>query len=204
MKIPRVLFVVIALLVGAFVISSVQAASIVGSKHDMTTQAWGAGGQICVYCHAPHNSQSATIAPLWNHATTTQTFTLYSSPTFNGSTSLTQPTGNSKACLSCHDGTVALDAYGASAGSHYLTGSANVGTDLSNDHPVSFTYDAALATADGGLVSPASATLVVTGIPLYGGKLECASCHAVHDPQFGNFLRLSNAASGLCLKCHAK
>jgi predicted CXXCH cytochrome family protein len=86
-----------------------------------------------------------------------------------------------------------------------ITGSALLGTDLSNDHPISFTYDAALATTDGGLVSPASASSVVAGIPLYSASLECASCHDVHKTAgFDKFLRVSNAASALCLKCHIK
>ncbi len=203
MKIPRVLLIGIALLFGAFVVAGAQAASIVGSLHDMTATSWGAGGQICVYCHAPHNTQASTIAPLWNHGSTSATFTPYSSSTLNATVG--QPDGYSKACLSCHDGTVAIDTYGTQTGTHSITsGTKFIGTDLSNDHPVSFTYDAALATADGGLVSPTSASLVVTGIPLYAGKMQCSSCHAVHDPVNGHFLRVNNAASALCLKCHAK
>jgi predicted CXXCH cytochrome family protein len=84
-------------------------------------------------------------------------------------------------------------------------GVTKLGTDLTNDHPISFTYNAALATADGGLVTPASDSLVVTGIPLYSEKMECASCHNVHNNTTAQpFLRVANAGSGLCLKCHVK
>ena len=38
-------------------------------------------------------------------------------------------------------------------------GYANVGTDLSDDHPIGITYDAALITADGGLNALATATI---------------------------------------------
>jgi predicted CXXCH cytochrome family protein len=54
------------------------------------------------------------------------------------------------------------------------------------------------------LVSPASASQVVSGIPLFAGKLECASCHTVHDNSNVPFLRADNTGSALCLKCHNK
>lgn len=179
-------------------------AQITGTAHDFKTQTWNPGGQICIVCHTPHNALS-TLVPLWNHATTaTAAFTLYTSTTLNAA-DVGQPAGATKACLSCHDGTVALANFGgATGGTTFVTGSANLGTNLSNDHPVSFTYDGPLASADGGLVAPASASLVVAGIPLYGAKVECASCHNVHSNVNAPFLRASNAASALCLKCHIK
>jgi predicted CXXCH cytochrome family protein len=117
-----------------------------------------------------------------------------------------QPAGTSKLCLSCHDGTVAIDSFGQNAGTHFMTGGDNLGTNLSNDHPISFTYDAALATADGGLKTPQSASRVDAAhkVPLYAAKMECASCHSVHDDSNGKFLRMDNAGSVLCLTCHAK
>jgi predicted CXXCH cytochrome family protein len=190
----------------AILTSGTASAAIAGTKHDLRTYNGIAQTQICIFCHTPHNAMADKLAPLWNHTSTaTASFTVYSSPTLNA-TGLGQPAGASKACMSCHDGTVALDSFGGATGTHnFVAGSnANIGTDLSNDHPVSFTYDAALATADGGLVTPASASQVVAGIPLFAGKLECASCHAVHDNTNTPFLRASNAASALCLKCHNK
>lgn len=177
-------------------------AQITGTKHDFKAQTWS-GGQICIVCHTPHNALS-TLVPLWNHATTaTASFTLYASNTLNATPG--QPGGVSKACLSCHDGTVALANFGgATGGATFVTGSANLGTDLSNDHPFSFTYDGPLASADGGLVTPAGLSSVVPGIPLYTGKLECASCHNVHSNMNAPFLRASNSGSALCLKCHIK
>lgn len=181
-------------------------AQITGTKHDFKASAWNPGGQICIVCHTPHNATTGLAAPLWNHAVTTQTFTLYDntiSSTFNATTA--QPGGVSKLCLSCHDGATAIDNFGTTTtGTVLMTGTANLGTVLSNDHPISFTYDATLATADGGLVTPSSASLVVTGVPLFSAKLECASCHNVHSNTNAPFLRVSNAASALCLKCHNK
>lgn len=180
-------------------------ATISGTSHDLSAMT-NSAGQICVTCHTPHNAQAAQLVPLWNHAATAATFTLYSSSTLKAVPG--QPSNQSKACLSCHDGTVALDSFGGKtpAGGGLMTGEDKLGTDLSDDHPVSFTYDAALATANGGLVTPASAASVDSAkvVPLFGGKLECASCHNPHDNTNTHFLRKANAGSALCLTCHNK
>jgi predicted CXXCH cytochrome family protein len=199
-------------LLGGWVVSSTASAALTGSKHDFTALGWG-NSQICLPCHAPHNNKNAPGSLLWNHTLTTTSYTLYSSPTFDATTTVGQPSAVSKFCLSCHDGTVALDAYG----NHtpvptYISGNALLSTDLSNDHPISFDYNAALVTADtatgggiAGLVVPASASSVVAGIPLFSGKMECASCHDVHNKHsIAGLLNSSNTGSALCLKCHIK
>lgn len=175
--------------------------SIVNSVHNFASRGWGTN-EVCIFCHTPHNAGAKQIVPLWNHGTTTAVFTTYASATLNATPG--QPNGNSRACLSCHDGTVAIDTFGGRTGTNFAVGSRVLGSDLSNDHPVSFTYDAALATADGHIVSPASAAQVVPGIPLFNGELQCASCHQVHDNTHGMFLRAANAGSALCLRCHLK
>lgn len=188
-------------------------AVISGSAHDFSSETWS-GGQLCVVCHTPHNASTALPAPLWNHAATAASFTVYSSLTLNAGV-LPQPGPSSKACLSCHDGTVAIDSFGGATGSEFVTGSDSVGTDLANDHPVSFTYDTALATADGGLFDPATKTVSILGGKsikdgmLIGDKVECGSCHDVHKTKgystsSSKLLLVSNAASGLCLTCHNK
>ena len=123
---------------------------------------------------------------------------------------MTQPDASSKLCLSCHDGTIALENYGGRTnGTNYVTGSSNLGTALNNDHPISFTYNTALATADGGLHNPSTKNSGLGGTInsdlLYGGKMQCASCHDPHNKgNFTSMLRLSNANSALCLTCHNK
>lgn len=186
--------------------------TIVGSKHDFSNSAWNTsvGKQICIVCHTPHNaSVDVTDAPLWNHATSSSTFDLYTSSTLNAT--MGQPDASSKLCLSCHDGTVAVENFGTiTSGTTYLTAGPLLGTDLKNDHPVSFTYDAALSAADPGLRNPTTATGVGTGTinatMLFSGKLQCASCHDVHNTSgfTSGLLKKSNAASALCLTCHAK
>jgi predicted CXXCH cytochrome family protein len=185
--------------------------TIVGSAHDFHLQTWNTTNEICIVCHTPHNADgTVTDAPLWNHEVTAATYTLYSSSTFDGAATITQPNGNSKLCLSCHDGTVALENFGgAGGGTHFIGAGSNFGTDLSNDHPISFTYDPALATLDGGLYDP---TTHVSGLGgtinqnmLFSGKMECASCHDVHNSTgLPGLLLKSNAVSALCLTCHNK
>jgi predicted CXXCH cytochrome family protein len=183
--------------------------NIVGSAHDFSADSWNTSGNICIVCHTTHNADDAiSNAPLWNHETTTATFNTYSSATMDAATG--QPDASSKLCLSCHDGTVAVDNFGGNtSGTSFLTGNANIGTDLNDDHPISFTYDDALASADGGLHNPSTTNSGLGGTIsedlLIGDQLQCASCHDVHNGSgLDNLLRLSNNASALCLTCHNK
>lgn len=202
------LFLTLATLI---VFSQFGFAQITGSAHDFSAELWNTSSQeICIVCHTPHNATTIADAPLWNHALSTASFTLYSSGTLNAT--MGQPDGSSKLCLSCHDGTVAIANYGGVVNDPTLmTGAFLVGTDLSNDHPVSFTYNAALALADPGLVNPITAP---SGIPggtninadmLISGKMQCSSCHDVHNSAgIGSLLVKSNIGSALCLTCHDK
>jgi hypothetical protein len=62
-------------------------------------------GEVCVYCHTPHGANSSINAPLWNHTLNSSGFTPYQTNT--GQTG--NPGMSSLMCLSCHDGTVAID-----------------------------------------------------------------------------------------------
>lgn len=184
--------------------------SVVGTPHDMSGSAWNtaAANKICGTCHTPHNAVTPQLAPLWSHAATASVFTLYSSPTMDAA--VAQPTASSKACLSCHDGTVALDNFVPLNGVTTPMGAvpANLGTDISNDHPISFTYNTALATTDGGLEDPSVALSGLGGTidadMLFAGQMQCASCHNPHNNTNGSFQRMTNTNSELCLTCHIK
>ena len=191
--------------------------SIVGSVHDFRGQGWVNNGnnEICVVCHTPHNAISPQDGPLWNRDMTVSTFTLYTPNTTPGSdiqgTGFNQPSGVSRLCLSCHDGTIAIDAFGGLTGTETMddiNAAANIGDvvggvgDLRNDHPVAFTFpttDTEIVAASGGLVA---------GLPLFGvgqDQMECASCHDVHATNtYDQLLRVDNVGSGLCLTCHIK
>jgi predicted CXXCH cytochrome family protein len=138
-----------------------------------------------------------------------QTYDLYTSPTFVATPG--QPGPTSLQCLSCHDGTVASDSFGnggvLATGSHFITSTNLVGaqSSLKMDHPIGFVFDAALAQNAPHLVTPVSASYVDAAktVTLYAGKLECASCHSVHDNGNTKFLRIPNTSSAMCIKCHA-
>jgi len=197
--------------------SAAFAASIVGSRHDLKV-ALPTSQQVCVFCHTPHQPTGQTTDPLWNHTlSTTASYGVYASATLNAiPTDIGNGTAVSNLCMSCHDGTVGPGslynrpniATGEEtpvapwAPGTLITGNSNMGTDLSNDHPVNFTYNTALATADGGLVDPAGSP-TVSGL-LIAGSVQCSSCHDAHDPQFLPFLRLTNVNSALCTTCHIK
>jgi predicted CXXCH cytochrome family protein len=165
-----------------------------------------------------------TAAPLWNKTlSATTTYGVYASTTLNATPAeIGGGTGVSNLCMSCHDGTVAVNNLGntspvgtptmGSGTELDATGRigsarpANMGASLSNDHPINFTYNAALATADGDLAIPTSTMHVdaAHNIPLYGGQMQCGSCHNPHNNANGSFLRMSNAGSALCRTCHTK
>ncbi|MDH5648170.1 MAG: hypothetical protein OEY67_00825 [Gammaproteobacteria bacterium] len=162
--------------------------------------------QICVFCHTPHAAMAD--APLWNHTLPSgQTYTIYSSTTLDASPG--QPTGKSVLCLACHDGTVALGALANPPTGETLDAILQspmnpaergyLGTDLSDDHPISFVYDSGLVGTDTELVDPAS-----IGLPLDGSNLECTTCHDPHEADTKPFLRQSTVNGTLCTSCHNK
>ncbi len=204
------------------------AQTIVGSKHDLSA-ALPVSQRVCVFCHTPHQPEGPPqidTYPLWNHdLSATASYGTYDSTTFDGGTGgaglntiadIGGGTSASNLCMSCHDGTIGVGslyndaniaageetpANAATLMGAIGTGNADVGTDLTNDHPVNFDYDNALFAADGGLVDPSNAAVAVL---LSAGKVQCSSCHDVHDPTHLPFLAADNSGSALCLTCHAK
>ncbi len=179
---------------------------IVGTKHDFSIESWMPNGEICIICHTPHNSKpNAGAGLIWNHEETTAVFTPYSSNTLKATVG--QPDGSSRLCLSCHDGTVPLDAFGERSGTEMC--GRLVGTDLRDIHPLSFVYDDALAVAAGHLRLPSSAPSTFGGTIdedlLRDGKFQCASCHEPHNRHNREkFLRKDDRdeQDGLCGICH--
>jgi predicted CXXCH cytochrome family protein len=192
------------------------AGTIVGSPHDFRGYIWERSGEICTPCHAPHTTKRLP-APLWNHELSTQTYVMYAtirSPT-PGEAVGSQPDGMSKICLSCHDGIVAADVYaGNTRSSAHFFGKDLIGSVPTNSHPISFIYDTALAAKEGDLYDPSTKPSGLTGSTrtinadmLFLKRLECSSCHDVHNTKAVPGTKLlvkDNAGSALCLTCHNK
>ena len=74
------------------------------------------------------------------------------------------------------------------------------GTDLSDDHPISFEYSASLAAQDGELAMPGTFS---NSLRLdHNGELQCTTCHDAHDSPYDKLLRMSNIGSQICIECH--
>lgn len=170
--------------------------------------------------------------PLWNHELTGNyaSYTMYQNgpgaPTVGALASQAiantmTPGSTSLLCLSCHDGSVAVNAYGnvsqpagsqssggGTIGAQYAIGAGNY---LGNHHPIGFDYDA-VQSVDTTIRPADTATLGGAGLVrdhLYGPgntKMECGTCHSVHNKSNTgeSILWRSDASSRLCLTCHDK
>ncbi len=97
-----------------------------------------------------------------------------------------------------------------------------IGTDLTNDHPISIDYSSAVTNdnemhAAGGAVADRGTSPKPT-LPLEGGRVECTSCHDPHLKNPEKFLRANRlqkagtsfsgsfdaAQDQICLACHNK
>jgi predicted CXXCH cytochrome family protein len=185
------------------------------SKHNLSATGPGpikavSETRVCVFCHTPHDARPA--APLWNRELPNgNAYQLYGSSTMKNR-NMDQPRGPSRLCLSCHDGSIALGAVRSEEKDITMTDrgvpisklppehAANLTTDLSDDHPISFAYSKKLfAAARGKLAFPGS---IDKRVKLFNGRIECTTCHEAHDNKFGKFLAKSNANARLCLTCH--
>jgi len=138
--------------------------------------------EVCVFCHTPHGASREGVkirAPIWNRQLPKGEYQMYDqvwSKSFEATINdpnRRRPTGYSRLCLSCHDGTIALGNVLNKAGSGGLNGSYTMeyptgqspagpfgsipvgegatsqntralGRDLRNDHPISMKFDGEL------------------------------------------------------------
>lgn len=176
-------------------IGEVAHAQINNSLHDLASGDPNAGdqNQICVYCHTPHAANTTVEAPLWNKPAVAANYQTYDSSISSTIDGATLGLGSvSVACLSCHDGTQAMDtvinqpgsngyvAAGTSMGTAgNMTGIANLisglagDSDLTNDHPIGIQYggfnpgtgqiDADFVPANSGTINATTQWWVDTG-----------------------------------------
>jgi predicted CXXCH cytochrome family protein len=139
--------------------------------------------EVCVFCHTPHGGDTTAAVPLWNrvlsNAANYRTYDQLGSSTLDGN--VAKVGSVTLACLSCHDGTQAMDtvinAPGSGgfnpAGSSVANGGSwsgddqiggrlidsiiqNIGTDLTNDHPVGIQYAGGGVSATNPIPNPNS------------------------------------------------
>ena len=96
---------------GAAIWNSTSMTGVVNAGNKYTN----ATDEICVFCHTPHGSNvtgtAGVNAPLWNRLAGTLTYNMYASGSMQGTAAQLAGSGSmSLACLSCHDGTQAMDA----------------------------------------------------------------------------------------------
>lgn len=204
---------------------------IVNTVHDLRSTLGGASFTLCNFCHVAHKTAAPDITPpasagpyLWNHVlSSVVSYGVYTSDTFKGYNTDIKDLGTggggsinaSNLCLSCHDGTVGINYwYERVTGSNYqpLPNGNNVFVnisaqikDLTQTHPVNFTYDATLATK-AGILTPASTSSVDSAgeVPLFQGKMQCATCHDPHNGDSSIFEQSfpTQASGSFCTYCH--
>jgi predicted CXXCH cytochrome family protein len=204
----RTLWLGAATLVG---LAGVANAQISVSDHNFSSYSWS-GGEICKPCHTPHFA-NYSAGKLWNHELTSASYTLHDGSTGTAAADLDKV---SRLCMSCHDGTVALDSFGGTTGTNYVPDSANIGTELRDDHPIG--SKAVYPTATSTSFNPQNASHQIPGtwgtLRLYAWTdptnttqyvVGCKTCHDPHNAgNYGHMLRFSNASSHVCLTCHIK
>ncbi len=192
------------------------AAGVIGTDHDLSGQMGTSTQQVCVFCHHPHRGTDVVDDLLWNFGGIQTQFATYNSTTnvtIDGTTEDVDATTapRSYLCLACHDGDIAAGALIAAPGDGVGenvdgTGapalSANLGTTLEDDHPVNITIagDANMATEN---------DVTAAGLPIFTGKVQCATCHDVHDTTITSgtgvaFMRSLTwmVDSEICTICH--
>jgi predicted CXXCH cytochrome family protein len=220
---------VLSVLVAAALVTmatSAMALTIVNTKHDLSVGVSGYSAsnttQVCVFCHTPHNATQTRA--LWNrNAGAVTSFSLYTSGAnienatwyIGGSKTTLPATSPSMLCLSCHDGSTTMNnisrppaGIAPNNAVAISSGGANLGSALTNDHPISINYAAFVTGLTGTLVAQTGNNVVAAStklLPLANGvSLECNTCHNVHDNNYKPFLRDTMDKSALCTACHIK
>ncbi len=164
----------------------------------------GSSRGACSYCHVTHGKMGGAPAQ-WDPALTGKVYKVYESTTLQAQVG--QPTGSTKMCLSCHDGTLAPEAVGPGGTilpatiREMLQGNLDLGTHMSDDHPDSFPYDSGISADDPQIKHPS--TFASTKIKLdKNGQMQCTTCHDPHLDNIEGFLVMENRRSALCLSCH--
>lgn len=172
------------------------------AKHDLN-------GQSCTACHvaqfaAPQEKKQGNTCEktlLWECDLLTRTFPTYDAPASSDNPVApvldeTQVRMSSLLCASCHDG-VSTPNMSGTAGFR-ASSSSSAAKGLQTEHPIDVPHD------PGKDPSLAALAVVSRQVKLFGdtNRVQCASCHNVHDSSDPKLLRMPNKNSVLCLTCH--
>jgi predicted CXXCH cytochrome family protein len=186
---------------------------IANSRHNFSSFSWS-GGEICKPCHTPHFANGAAGA-LWNHALTNATYTMFGGTPGTAAADLDSV---SRLCMSCHDGTVALDSFGGATGTSTIGPAGLLGTNLENSHPLGSKaiYPTTTSTRFNAQNTSHKVVSTAGSLSLYAWVdtasttqyvVGCKTCHDPHNNGTGapsHMLKFSNSGSQLCLTCHIK
>jgi hypothetical protein len=216
--------------------------------------------EVCVFCHTPHGglltgplwNHSLPSAASFTHYNSA-TLSSY----LKGLSVSRNINDESLLCMACHDGSVAVDhlindpnslngapitiffgntdveivdVFGVASRIGASPSNTSGKGDLSDDHPISFSYSDvlddpvyAVGGSKDGQLRPVGDTETPTsalgwngeGVRFFGAdnRVECSSCHDPHvnyeafaggNEDYRPFLIRPNSGSGLCLACHNK
>lgn len=192
-------------------------------RHDLN--GFTAGDEsVCTFCHTPRGARQG--APDWSAAQGNGPYTTYDSIRTDGGA---VPGSISIACLSCHDGTQALDVLPVFASATGGAPPPRIAQPGDREHPVGIVYS--------GFVRASSSfarkslrremigsetrwwldlepvpdgvrdkTDVIFYTRMHEGRekpfIECTTCHDPHANPGRRFLRAPAAGSALCYACH--
>jgi len=170
------------------------------SPHNFSHESWLPVYKICIVCHIPHKRKKKTIKGLpWDLEVKTSRYTLYDAAWSSSLTGIRElelvsiitrkrgnlPDGISKLCLGCHNGIIAPEVFKL-------------------HHFISREFDLTKST----LNNPNTTKMGLSGLiseVLEFGKVQCSSCHDVHDEEtVPNTELLRKKKDVLCITCHKK
>ena len=150
-------------------------AGIANTKHNLSSTGLAANvrtttgtAEICVFCHTPHAAAGTTAlqVPLWNkNLPAVGSYTTYQS--LNSSTidgTMTTVGSVSLACLSCHDGTQAMD--------NIINAPGYGGYDATGGGPLGLSYTWSSGTTAGRVDADGRMTNATTTLSMLGSDLS--------------------------------
>lgn len=197
--------------------SSMAMASVTQTKHNLSASQPNGGNysdssEICIFCHTPHGGNQSVQAPIWNRTvSSTSVYTRFSTLNRISFDADEAPVGSvSIACLSCHDGTQAMNAVINSPGSDSIY-TVGVGSGAG---PGGFSQTNMMSTLNASDNGSTTGDIIYLGTDLRndhpismqyaGGGLNTGATNAgTRDPDFAQVTAATTGSFGLTAGNHA-